>query len=353
MNFSHKIKNYRYGALLQRFFLLLMVLFMSAMPAVSDMAGRYCSDCHTMHYSQGGAALGSWGDSGPYNALLIDTCVGCHTGTNTADSTPYVMSSGAPTYGTNTLAGGSFYWVTTGEDKGHNVVGIVTADSQPLPPGFDAGVSAADGSIPGASWSSNQITCAGTYGCHGTHDETVVEAAISGGHHYNASGAIETPGTSTGGGYRMLIGVAGYEDADWELTTSVSDHNQYKGVDGGGYSAATISSLCRRCHNDFHSDIAGSSPWLRHPIDFDMGSTDSGSEVRSYGPAYNPEVPVASTNVSARVSSVTFVDDTIVTCLSCHRAHGSPYDKLLRWDYYSSAYTSDTAGCAVCHTSKK
>lgn len=341
---------------LQRLLLLSVgLLFLTELPAVSVMTGRYCSDCHTMHYSQGGGVLSSWTDSGPYNALLIETCVGCHTGTNSDGDTPYVMSTVAPTYGTDTLAGGSFFWVTADEDKGHNVAGIVTADTEPIPPGFnDAGVSraAADGSTPGSNWSSNQITCAGIYGCHGTHSETVAETAIAGGHHYNASGAIESPGTSPGGSYRMLVGIAGYEDADWELTRSATDHNQYKGVDGS-FSTATISSLCRRCHNDFHSDAGGTSPWLRHPIDFDMGSAAAGSEVRSFGPTYNPEVPVASTDVSARVSSVTFVDDTIVTCLSCHRAHGSPYDKLLRWDYYASAYTSDTAGCAVCHTSKK
>lgn len=354
MNFSHKTNKLRPRKRLCQLLLLSVLLLFTALPAVSSLNGKPCSDCHTMHYSQSGGALSSWGDSGPYNALLIDTCVGCHTGTNSAGSTPYVMSTTEPTYGTDTLAGGSFFWVASGnQDKGHNVVGIATGDSQPIPPGFDAGIAAADGSVPGANWSSNQITCAGTYGCHGTHDEIVAESAIAGGHHSNSSGAIESPGTSPGGGYRMLVGVAGYEDADWEYTKSQSDHNQYKGVDGGSYSDATVSSLCRRCHNNFHSDISGSSPWLRHPIDFDMGSTAAGSEVRGYGPAYNTEVPVASTDVSSRVSTVSFVDDTIVTCLSCHRAHGSYYDKLLRWDYFNSAYVSDTAGCAVCHTSKK
>ncbi|RLD93461.1 MAG: hypothetical protein DRI93_05285, partial [Aquificota bacterium] len=35
-----------------------------------------CSNCHTMHNSQGGSAVNN---SGPYEYLLNDTCVGCHS----------------------------------------------------------------------------------------------------------------------------------------------------------------------------------------------------------------------------------------------------------------------------------
>jgi predicted CXXCH cytochrome family protein len=46
--------------------------------------------------------------------------------------------------------------------------------------------------------------------------------------------------------------------------------------------------------------------------------------------------------------NISTAGDAIVTCISCHRAHGSPYYKLLRWDYAGSIST----GCAYCHTSK-
>ncbi|MCK4838726.1 MAG: hypothetical protein KAS94_07960, partial [Desulfobulbaceae bacterium] len=41
----------------------------------------------------------------------------------------------------------------------------------------------------------------------------------------------------------------------------------------------------------------------------------------------------------------------IITCITCHRAHGSPYDYSLRWNY--KAWPGATAGgCYDCHTVK-
>jgi hypothetical protein len=85
-----------------------------------------------------------------------------------------------------------------------------------------------------------------------------------------------------------------------------------------------------------------------------MGNTGGSTEYRDYpGDAshtYSVIAPVASTDVSSVVSSVTFADDTIVTCISCHRAHGTLYFKLMRWDYKN--WPGGTNGCNVCHTEK-
>ena len=340
-------------------FSLFSVVCFSVTSASAAVSGK-CVACHTMHYSQDGRILQEWGDEGPYSALLTTDCIGCHMGTNAGGDTPFIMSGSAPLYAetgtepnTNTLAGGSFYWVASGDhNKGHNVVGLIGPDPLlSIPPGFDGTLSAADGSIPGGgSWpAGRQVTCAGTYGCHGTHTEIIPESAIAGGHHKGVDGAITDPGVLPARGYRMLIGVAGYEDPDWELTPTATEHNQYKGTDGL-QDKATISSLCMRCHNSFHSDGNSSSGWLRHPVDFDMGNTGSDSEVRGYGGIgnqYRVDVPVASVDVSMPLEQVTFQDDTIVSCISCHRSHGSPYDKLLRWDYAGSI-----GQCTACHTSK-
>jgi predicted CXXCH cytochrome family protein len=59
--------------------------------------------------------------------------------------------------------------------------------------------------------------------------------------------------------------------------------------------------------------------------------------------------PVGSSDVSSVKSTVAFNDDSIVTCISCHRAHGTPYYKMVRWDYAGSA---GGGFCANCHTSK-
>ena len=319
-----------------------------------------CSSCHTMHNSQGGQVVAS---GGPNEVLLVSDCVGCHTNTTSADTivngTPIVWNNSPPTYppsgssSTNTLAGGNFYWVTQsgGDPKGHNVAGIASAETR-----FST--------IPGSTTSYYQVTCAGTQGCHGDRSKSDQYEAMYGAHHEPDS---TIDGTTVGKSFRFLKGILGKEDGDWEQSVSNSDHNQYKGVDRTGETQddpSTISYLCAQCHGDFHNGAGNissnnwGSPWLRHPTDYDMGKTPSGSEYRQYYYStkgdnfYNPLVPVASSDVSSVVSTVTFNDDTIVMCLSCHRAHGSPYDSIMRWDYKGWPGSGGTNGCVVCHTSK-
>lgn len=325
-----------------------------------------CSNCHTMHFSQ---TPWPWdvNATGPNAALLVNDCVGCHSGSNDGiNKTPYVFSNTAPIYenaGTegDCLAGGNFYWVTqaNGDTAAHNVAGIAIVDNNPNmypPPGFDVSYTDYEGNaVGGGIWAAGQqVTCAGTYGCHGHHNIDNSLKAISGGHHDDNS---TIDGSSVGKSYRFLIGIKGLEDPDWEYRPNSSEHNQYYGVDRSAVpDKQTISYLCGECHGDFHtiSGAGGSSPWLRHPTDFDMGNTGTSSEYRDYpgdsSHTYSVVAPVATTDVSSVVSSVTFADDTIVTCISCHRAHGTPYFKLMRWDYKN--WPGETNGCNVCHTEK-
>ncbi|PLX89815.1 MAG: hypothetical protein C0618_00395 [Desulfuromonas sp.] len=353
---------------------LLAVLLVLLLPgAVCAVITGPCSGCHAMHFSQDGTILAEWGSGGPYGALLTDDCAGCHTGVNDG-SAPYVNSTTAPIYNSsgsigNIPAGGSFYWVNQaqGDARGHNVDILSTADATlSVPPGFEAGRDAADGSrVAGGNWPpGQQVSCSGLYGCHGTHSVADITAALGGGHHGSLSNdTVTNPGTVPYVGFRMLLGIAGKEDPDWEYTFSASDHNQYKGVDdpGGGSDSTTISTLCARCHGLFHSPInemGTSSPWLRHPNDFDLGN--SGGEYANYngGSGYNNLIPLGSTNITTVLSSPTVTSaagEAIITCLSCHRAHGSPYLDSLRWDYaaaYVPGLTDGFGGCAVCHSSK-
>lgn len=339
-----------------------------------------CVNCHTMHNSQDGAAVIG---SGPVEALLNKaSCAACHTGTNdgldgnnimNGTGIPYVTDTGEPTYGTNTLAGGSFYWVGTGsaDTKGHNVVGVTDQDSVSAlgytPPGWDEANYVANGQINegGATWN-NQLTCAGTFGCHGEHGGTVSSPvtefdAVGGAHHADDS---TIDGSTVAKSYRFLFGIEGKEDVDWEYTNADNDHNQYMGS-SDTKASNTISYLCAECHGKFHT--AGNSngengvnPWLRHPTDLDMNTLDAGTEYKSYGGATNAYVvqaPVASTDVSAvKATVLQTAGDAIVTCLSCHRAHGSPNDDLLRWDYADMVAGGGSGapgtGCFHCHTTK-
>ncbi len=357
-----------------------------------------CSDCHTMHNSQDGAHMiltPAVDGTSALRALTRGSCVGCHTGTNNgSNNIPYVDDRGAvPTYtsadGTsgNTLAGGSFYWVRTSSDTmGHNVEDIDSADGTlaNTPPGFDA---ATNGSVYATG---SRLTCAGTNGCHGNQSDADSYGDLAGAHHGDDS---TIDGTTLAKSFRFLLGVEGKEDSDWEYQPTASAHNQYKGehrsADTGRSTNATsggpstISGLCGNCHGDFHANTAGeistvadpmSNPWMRHPTDFDMANAAGTTEYAAYNVSasgggtataanYSVQAPVASSVVSSVLSTVDVQTDdageAIVTCISCHRAHGSPYADLLRWDYSEMVAHRNTSseqntnnGCFVCHTTK-
>ncbi len=340
-----------------------------------------CANCHTMHNSQDGApmnsAFGTNTAATVYRALTRGDCVGCHTGTTATDlnlnNIPKVNHTVAPTAGT--LAGGSFYWVGTGavDADGHNVVGISSADAKlGLTP-------------PGGTALASQLTCAGTTGCHG--DRTVADqyASISGSHHappQNAGGVTgAVDGTTLANSYRFLKGVEGIESADWELPTNLTagNHNQYYGVarTTDATVTGTISSLCGQCHGAFHAAATSSpstgvgisyannmtSPWVRHPTDFDMNTVKAkeygaygGGVIGTGGGAYQPNTPVGSNSISGvKATVLTAPGDAIVLCVSCHRAHGSDKPDMLRWDYttmVTGGTVQNTTGCFACHTTK-
>ena len=111
----------------------------------------------------------------------------------------------------------------------------------------------------------------------------------------------------------------------------------------------------------------GASPWLRHPTDFSLNDVST-TEYAAYNGAavpgaasYSVVAPVGSVNVSAVLSQVDVTqgaatNNAIVTCISCHRAHGSPYSDLLRWQYDETHILAGggegNVGCFICHTTK-
>ena len=320
--------------------LLLAVTMFMTTSAFAAVTGP-CVNCHSMHNSQNGADLG-----GPNGVLLTDSCVACHT---TGGSGPEVISTAvtAPTGpgNPNYLAGGNFWWVDTGADdtKGHNVLGVAGLDTTGVSGGLIP---------PGGTGLATQLTCAGTLGCHGTSGEAAPLNAISGAHHGNIDlAAGSATGTTPADSYRFLVGIRGIEDDDYEETVTASDHNGYSG--STGVDASTISSLCASCHTDFHgASTSSGSTWIRHPTDLDL-STALG-EYTAYA-TYNPLVPVGSTTNADLVNTdVQTAGKGIVTCLSCHRAHGSEFPDMLRYAYDMSAGigTQTNEGCFVCHSSK-
>jgi len=386
---------------MKRIITIIIMVGIAALPAMAAAAiSGPCSACHTMHYSQDGTTP-SGASGGPNNRLLLNTCIGCHTGTNSSPGSgnpPYVLDTSEPNYGTGlgtgtgtessatTLAGGNFYWVadTGGNDDttGHNVNGISGADAN-----FSGDT------IPGStvsydSWNSgNGLNCAGTYGCHGLRDTADNDNAMTGTHHGDATANrtadnyrfLEYDGVGIGSTTGDTTAIDGLEDPDWEFQPTTSAHNQYKGAvrssdDISDYS--TISAFCASCHGNFHNNggtagtgkgTAGTNtwdtdPWIRHPVDYEMaysGEFQNYNGATSNSATYSLIAPVASSNVSSVLSTVTIgggAGETIVMCLSCHRAHGTPFADMLRWDYSSGNCQAGTAdsdcGCFICHTGK-
>ncbi|MDH4321184.1 MAG: hypothetical protein OEV73_06760 [Desulfobulbaceae bacterium] len=311
-----------------------------------------------MHNSQNNAdmktlSLLSWAT--PSGSLTLGGCVGCHTGTNAGGDSgsgviPYVLDTVDPS--AKSLAGGNFFWVNQADDAakhklGHNVAGISDPDVNMLdlePPGFDD-------VAPPANWNT-QLQCAGSWGCHGDRTKGEPFDAISGAHH-GADATID--GGSTASSYRFLKGILGTEDDDWQWETA-ADVNIYKGTartdeTDTGDTPKTISSLCGQCHGKFHNGVGNintsadlTTAWLRHPTDYDFKSI--GGEYGSY--VENPSVPVAHVDLGNTSA------DKIVMCLSCHKAHGTQHDDLLRWSYSTmdAHGGAGNIGCFACHTTK-
>jgi hypothetical protein len=294
--------------------------------------GLACSDCHTMHNSQNGISMGL---SEAQGYLLVNDCIGCHQGNVgsllSVNSAPIVLHTSEPntnntaSSANNTLAGGSFYWVSsTGgalDNMGHNVEGLAAVDitNSTNPPGGPAITS--------------QLTCYATIGCH---TATAVHHSGVGGDSSAPTTAVWVDGSSPAASYRFLNGIQGGENGDWEYTNSSTDHNVYWGSSGVG--------------------TTGSSPWVRHPTDISLNTI--GGEFSDYN-TYDPIVPVAiNAGTSAAIGGPNSQFDTIqagrdnVTCISCHRAHGSGFDDLLRWNYRAWPGSGSSTGCPTCHTSK-
>jgi predicted CXXCH cytochrome family protein len=347
--------------------LMLAWVILAPLHSIAKITGP-CSNCHTMHNSQNGMPVVA---GGPLPCLLNNKCNGCHTGINDgSNTTPYVlMTESEPIYRTtgidgDTLAGGNFYWVAFEnlDRTGHNVASVALPDAQlaNTPPGSMNGVSL-----------SEQLTCAGVNGCHGDRSVDNQYKAMFGAHHNNDM-TLWKDGTTLALSYRFLNGVQGLEDTDYEYRPTAMHHNKYYGRDRTvetDSAEGTISNLCGQCHGDFHSGSGelvapgtsfGDGVWLRHPTDFDMARAETSTEYSGYNGGtgtnntYSVVSPVATANIGTNLNITVFSqqNDAIVMCLSCHRAHGTPFGSILRWNYKKWPGNDGYNGCAICHTTK-
>jgi hypothetical protein len=303
--------------------------------------------------------------------------MGCHSKTDgstwkdSVTGAPIVFNSQQPIYNSEIgLAGGNFYWVQTEDACGHNI----------FPNNPDNILTVAPGAV---------TTSCGTNSCHdnlyGTNTNFGARQGCSkchmmgnssgptGYHHKNNATTEPLVDSAEKGWYRFLaghmsgdgFGVAGIEDSAWQQNPSASVHNEYLGysatkTSAGGFSnsgANVITAYCTGCHGNFHIEQEASSVWIRHPSDTLV--PNRGEFAGAFGASggtgtYDPLIPVARPSLTGWTgpSSTVTLDTDLVMCLSCHRAHASPYFKMVRWDYKSSSLSTSLSGCLVCHTLK-
>lgn len=345
-----------------------------------------CSNCHTMHNSQQGLTMQFNNSAMVQRNLLRGDCLGCHgqtIGQKIIDMNGSQIPQVMHTDGSGDLAGGNFGYInglkgTAADSHGHNVIDLGVEFSE------DALANVLPGGIRQSFHedyivNSSNLTCAGLNGCHGyryaTGQPTGVDA-LSGAHHNNVDGQLDVA-DSVENSYRFLVGVKGYENQTdkWQNVNAAS-HNEYFGAttpmtlgcsstschgsNGVAPPNNTISGFCATCHGNFHTLSSGasdgigtdiSSPFIRHPTDIVL--PDSG-EYQHYT-TFSVEAPVGRTVVPASASSTVAPGTDVVTCLSCHMAHASPYPDMLRWDYNDmDAHNSGdvNTGCFTCHTAK-
>lgn len=230
-------------------------------------------------------------------------------------------------------------------------------------------------------------------------------AALVGSHHQDVSGG-NLAATDVWNSYRFLLGTKGMESPNW--TDLTSDHNEYYGVNDASVTSATpygigstpednfvttitgqtgcsrchvgdphatglattqnsvvnrtgtMTNFCETCHSQFHSSSTdpNETAFLRHPSDYII--PDRG-EYAAIGANYTNTAPIALTDgdtiTSMHTSDLAAVQagQGVVMCLSCHVAHGSPYDHMLRFNYLdiqAGAGTNAGVGCFHCHTAK-
>ncbi len=309
-----------------------------AAPALAFHSGGVaaCSGCHTMHASQDGGPAPGWTPGGNPGLLkygsATDTCLRCH-------ATRGQMAGGSG-YG----PGGDFHWLTrtftwtspsgaaavsAGSSHGHNVV----SGAYGIEP--DALLDTA----PGGLFLSNRLGCTSCHDPHGNANFRMLYGselgpAFGDGQRFtfvaNAPLAVGTGGTTLAGG--------GGDETD-------TRHTVYK---------SGMSAWCANCHTTMH---VNDGSWFTHPAGVALtGSVadnynryvstadlDGGNAATSYSglvPFEAVAIDLETVDPAHMTTGPTSADQ--VMCLSCHRAHASPFADAGRWDFRATFLATDS-----------
>ena len=370
-----------------------------------------CEGCHSMHNSFDGSpnVTGRTFAQGTGIYLLkandqSGACLNCHQAADTVPNSYHVSTAGMNPYDSTTpvqsTPGGDFAWLkktmnivvrkTTaldgnpGERHGHNVI---AADFGYVP---DSTLTIA----PGGTYPAANLHCTSCHDPHGKYRRDSTGAISTSGlpiwnsGSYNSS-ANPIAGTSAVGAYRILAGI-GYQPksltGSYAFANTVpavvvaSTYNRSEATAQTGIAyGQDMSEWCANCHtamlqNSFTSGMAG----LRHPAGngADLTAdivTNYNAWVRSGvmtnvtpGAAFSTLAPFEigtpdyAILKAAAVTSTTYSDQNMpqantssnVMCLSCHRAHATGFESMLRFFYQNEFMTvGDSSNVAIYDSS--
>jgi len=364
-----------------------------------------CESCHTMHnsYMQGAMAglgsstVGAYGTANPLASKQYllrgsdpsSTCLNCHESSSAGSfhvSTPLATVNAQASQAPIQMGpAGDFAWVkvsTTGtsttstpDRHGHNIIaadfGYVADATNIVAPGSG-----------GTGYAGAQLNCVS---CHNPHsnwrriDENGTLSngglPIIGSGSYDTS-IVPTAGKTAVGVYRFLGGT-GYAPKSYSLfpftnqvpmAVAPSIYNRSEATSDTAVAYGSGMSLwCVNCHPQMNGVVynpGGSGH--PHPTDRQIGPYSTyyiayiktgnltGNGVTSGG--YSSLVPVERDGDAATITALkTIATDTAyaankisvsgnseVFCLTCHRAHASGFQSMMRWDMQEAM--TDTAG---------
>jgi hypothetical protein len=310
-----------------------------------------CSQCHTMHNSQDGSSMARDFNNNPLSSpqsnLTVSTCLGCHNGQ--ATGAPVVFG----TYGTDSLAGGTFRNDDFSADaKGHNVKDL--DDAGVLTVGLETDniiATPGNGGDSTITVGLQELTCAGELGCHGNHD-VAGDTTVTGFHHGTYPNSYRFLRHWDGASHTDIKGKG--TDTYEEGGATATDHNVYYAMSGD--SAVTndsISAFCSMCHGEFHdqTDTISGSTWIRHPTEVLI----PGAWTPTVDYDRNPFAFTGADYIDVDTNAAYGTDDNPrVACISCHRAHATTQDDILRFAYSDmNAGGGKTYGCLGCHDAQR
>lgn len=351
-----------------------------------------CEGCHTMHSSLSGRAVATALPQFQAGAFLLkasdqsSACLNCHQRAGLTGPAGFLISTsesdmptGAPPL--QLSPGGDFGWLkktfnwtgetgpqtSRGEMHGHN---IVASDYGYV---ADTRLSSAPG---GGSFQypSNKLGCISCHDPHGQYRRNSDTTITTTGSPIRGSGSYSTsvdPDAIVSVGVYRLLGGVGYQPKSLSgnyafinspfFAAAPDDYNRSEAAtDVRVAYGRGISLWCSNCHTNMHTAAVGPSI---HPADVALSSdvllrynayVKTGDISGNQATSYLSLVPFQmgdTTNMATLKNAVSLTAGPVsgdkVMCLSCHRAHASGWDSLMRSPQTTFMTVADSSGNPV------